>query len=90
MGDLTTPWPERAACRHRTQEWESGQEYHAKQVAIRTCRDACPVYRECLSWVLAQVEDPCPFHVVAGLTVGERRRYDRTGYLVREGVLARA
>jgi len=40
---------------------------------IDTCR-RCPVLEQCHTWVMGHDEDPCAWHVVAGMTPKERTR----------------
>jgi hypothetical protein len=40
---------------------------------IATC-ERCPVLEDCTSWVMGHDEDPCAWHVVAGMTPKERNR----------------
>lgn len=37
----------------------------------------CPVLDECTNWVISTTPDPCPNHVVAGMTPAERGRVKR-------------
>lgn len=48
---------------------------HSREVVqvIATCR-RCPVLEQCTSWVMGHDEDPCTWHVVAGMTPKERNR----------------
>ena len=48
---------------------------HTREVVevIATCR-RCPVLEQCTSWVMGHHEDPCAWHVVAGMTPKERTR----------------
>lgn len=65
-------WRAQAACRGQVQRWQ------AVAVGRRTIRAAqvaclaCPVYTQCRTWVLSQDPDPCPWHVVAAMTPGDR------------------
>jgi hypothetical protein len=40
---------------------------------IATC-ERCPVLEQCHTWVMGHDEDPCTWHVVAGMTPKERNR----------------
>lgn len=40
---------------------------------ISICRQ-CPVLEDCTSWVMGHDQDPCDWHVVAGMTPRERNR----------------
>lgn len=40
---------------------------------IETCR-LCPVLEDCRTWVMGHDEDPCTWHVVAGMTPKDRTR----------------
>jgi len=45
--------------------------------AARALCDTCPVAEQCRLWVLAHERDPCPEHVVAGMTTKERNQHRR-------------
>lgn len=48
---------------------------YAREVVqvVATCQ-RCPVLEQCKSWVMGHDEDPCAWHVVAGMTPKERNR----------------
>ena len=48
---------------------------YAREVVqvVATCQ-RCPVLEQCTSWVMGHHEDPCAWHVVAGMTPKERNR----------------
>ena len=48
---------------------------YAREVVqvVATCQ-RCPVLEQCTSWVMGHDEDPCAWHVVAGMTPMERNR----------------
>lgn len=77
---LRGSWVDQAACKGhdmeliqhtRRQEWYARQNrYLAK---LRICA-ICPVLEQCRAWVMSEPDDPCPFHVVAGMVPVERGR----------------
>ena len=73
-------WVRKAACRGLADRMEIPNFWHARRnverkpevlVAKRICA-ACPVLEQCRTWVLGHQADPCPAHVVAGMTKFER------------------
>lgn len=81
-------WIERAACKGTdmllTTHTKQQAYYERRKVdrdRINICR-SCPVLEDCTDWVMSEVEDPCPFHIVAAMCPCERgriRRYGRQG-----------
>lgn len=70
-------WVDDAACRVRNVH-EVPHSYYGKwarwgglEAAVATC-SACPVLEQCRRWVLLHRVDPCPVHIVAGMTPTER------------------
>lgn len=85
------PWHEQAACKgegwlflmpnDRTQR-NRGRLPDRCQTAIATCFD-CPVLEQCEQWAFAHHIDPCPHHILAGLTPRQRNiRRRHLGYLM--------
>lgn len=74
-------WVERAACRGQTALFEVPNFWAPKRgynrtpqvVAAKRICWRCPVLEQCRTWIVGHHEDPCPAHVVAGMTKQERR-----------------
>lgn len=79
-------WHERAACKGKGALYlipDSRGRYGrnvltaANNEAINICYD-CPVLEDCERWAIWQPFDPCPAHILAGLTPKQRRTKRRT------------
>lgn len=81
--DTVTPigdWGERALCKGRA-DWEIPQRdllspdptFGPRTTRAKTMCFECPVFEDCYEWIMPQHDDPCPCHVVAGMTPRERR-----------------
>lgn len=71
-------WRTEAACRRSTDElevnWTISKLKQAKQAERgKAICAGCPVLAECAVWLASHAEDPCPWHVVAGLAPLERQ-----------------
>lgn len=73
------PWTEHAACKGKTNLFETPPSERPSRtprtprvLAARAICRTCPVLNECRQWVLAHQQDPCPHHIVAGMTRTER------------------
>lgn len=75
------PWHERAACKGKSHLFlipDSRGRYgrnvltSGNERAIHVCFD-CPVLEDCEQWGINQPFDPCPAHILAGLTPKQRR-----------------
>lgn len=76
--DRPTGWIEHAACKGRDMLLTTHtmrMPYYLRRYIDRermlVCA-RCPVLTECTEWVFDHLEDPCPFHIVAGLPPVER------------------
>lgn len=78
-------WREKAACighgaifvqSHRFLTQRHAERKPAMLAAILMC-SRCPVLEECTDWVLNTRPDPCPEHIVAGMTAVERGKKKR-------------
>jgi WhiB family redox-sensing transcriptional regulator len=78
-------WSEQAACKGK-KDWEIAEkaaawrEPHRQPNVVRAIAicHTCPVLEQCRNWVLAHQLDPCPVHVVAGMTPKERNAHRRS------------
>lgn len=76
-------WVARAACRGQVDLFEvpnwwapkRGYDRTPEVVAAKRICWRCPVLEQCRTWITDHYEDPCPAHVVAGMTKQERRIY---------------
>jgi hypothetical protein len=74
------PWHERAACKSKGRMFlipaDRSSQYRnllpaRNQTAIAMCF-RCPVLKQCEQWAMAHQFDPCPHHILAGLTPSQR------------------
>lgn len=65
-------WRERARCHGHTAGWVDADVPTLTSHAVTLCA-ACEVQPQCHAWLMSHDVDPCPAHVVAGLTVAQRR-----------------
>jgi hypothetical protein len=70
-------WQDDALCAGNGNRWLSMPTHShprgaVNEWAVARCHD-CPVLADCRRWVLSHDQDPCPYHVVAGMTISERR-----------------
>lgn len=76
-------WVALAACRGQVDLFEVPNWWAPKRgynrtpqvVAAKRICWRCPVLEQCRTWITDHYEDPCPAHVVAGMTKQERRTY---------------
>jgi hypothetical protein len=83
---MTADWRTRAACRGAGDMWllrcVRGRMRPAQLTgaAIEICM-GCPVFNDCHTWITGVIaetgDDPCPSHVVAGLTPEQRQQQPR-------------
>lgn len=78
------PWTEHAACKGKTNLFETISSERPSRTprnpqtnAARALCRTCPVLDECRKWILAHQQDPCPHHIVAGMTRSERAAHRR-------------
>lgn len=73
-------WCERAACRgldmmlwthSKPLSWYLRRPTDRSRIMLCT---QCEVLDECATWVMGEPDDPCPFHIVAGMVPTERGR----------------
>jgi hypothetical protein len=71
--DTGPEWRELAACSGREPafRWDARNDARAMREGFELCM-ACPSHDECRSWVLSWDLDPCPYHLVAGLSPSQR------------------
>jgi hypothetical protein len=80
FGDPKGDWVDDAACAgheptFRIPQWHThprGQERKKIVIEAKQICATCPVLDDCRNWILNHTIDPCPAHVVAGLTKRER------------------
>lgn len=77
---MSWTWANQAACKGLTTLMAmppAGASRPHEILRAKEVCDRCPVFADCLEWVIGQTPDPTPQMITAGMTLDERRALRR-------------